>query len=287
VNVLLAGWFSFENGHATAGDLITRDVVASWLESRGWRYDVAVAPPFEGDVRWDGVDGRAYDAVVFACGPFQQGELEEAFLAHFRGTPVYGVNLSMVESLETFDPFASLWERDSDRATRPDLTFVSEAPLIPVVGVCKVEPYPGGLTEVTDPAIDALVERQAVAGVPIDTRLDANTTGLGSPAAVESLIARLDAVVTTRLHGFVLALKNGVPAVPIDPEAGGFKIVKQAAAVGWPLAFVADRLDSAELDAALDYCLTPEARREARACAEYAQRCLASIGDEVLETLAR
>ena len=58
-----------------------------------------------------------------------------------------------------------------------------------------------------------------MAVVAIDTRLDANRTGLRTPAQVESLIARTDVVVTTRLHGLVLALKNGVPAVAIDTVA--------------------------------------------------------------------
>ena len=41
---------------------------------------------------------------------------------------------------------------------------------------------------------------------------------------VESLIARMDVVLTTRLHGLVLALKHGVPVVAIDPIAGGAKL---------------------------------------------------------------
>lgn len=33
------------------------------------------------------------------------------------------------------------------------------------------------------------------------------------------MLRRLDVVVTTRLHGLVLALKNGVPALAVDPVA--------------------------------------------------------------------
>ena len=36
----------------------------------------------------------------------------------------------------------------------------------------------------------------------------------------------MDAVVTTRLHGTVLAIKNGVPPVVIDPIAGGRKVLR-------------------------------------------------------------
>jgi polysaccharide pyruvyl transferase WcaK-like protein len=50
----------------------------------------------------------------------------------------------------------------------------------------------------------------------------------------------MDMVVTMRLHGMVLALKNGIPAVAIDPQSGGAKIVRQAKEIGWLNAFSVD-----------------------------------------------
>jgi polysaccharide pyruvyl transferase WcaK-like protein len=91
-----------------------------------------------------------------------------------------------------------------------------------------------------------------------------NATGLRNPAEVESLIARMDVVLTTRLHGTVLALKNGVRAIAIDPIAGGAKIQRQTATIGWPLCINADSL-------------TEEARALARKCAENAQRRVKEI----------
>ena len=127
-------------------------------------------------------DASDYDAILFVCGPFQRGELEERFLRHFDGAPLFGLNLSLPEGLDSWNPFDALWERDSSRTARPDLVFLSDAPSVPVVGVCKVEPYPGGLTDATDPAIDALVGGRHAAVVPIDTRLDVNEVGLRTPA---------------------------------------------------------------------------------------------------------
>jgi hypothetical protein len=49
----VAGWFSFENGAATAGDLLARDLACEWLERIGLAYDVALAAPFCGG--WTGV----------------------------------------------------------------------------------------------------------------------------------------------------------------------------------------------------------------------------------------
>ena len=99
----------------------------------------------------------------------------------------------------------------------------------------------------------------------IDTQLDANTTELLSASEVESLIARMDAVVTTRLHGLVLAVKNGVPAVAIDPVAGGSE--DREAGEGNRLAGSprsAEVLDDQDLSDALDFCLSEEGRTAAR-----------------------
>ena len=65
------------------------------------------------------------------------------------------------------------------------------------------------------------------------------------------MIARVDVVVTTRLHGLVLALKNGVPAVAVDPIRGGAKVCRQAEALGWPHAFAVDAATPAALQEAL------------------------------------
>ena len=82
--------------------------------------------------------------------------------------------------------------------------------------------------------------------IPIDTRLDSNAGGLRTPREIDSLIARMDVVVTTRLHGMVLALKNGVPAVVVDPIEGGAKITRQAEVLRWPV-LSSDACDGAAL----------------------------------------
>jgi polysaccharide pyruvyl transferase WcaK-like protein len=104
-----------------------------------------------------------------------------------------------------------------------------------------------------------------------------NATGLRNPAEVESLIARMDVVLTTRLHGTVLALKNGVRAIAIDPIAGGAKIQRQTATIGWPLCINADSVTDEAPTRAFEFCLTEEARALARKCAENAQRRVKEI----------
>jgi Polysaccharide pyruvyl transferase len=290
VKTLVAGWFSFEQMGATAGDLMARDLACEWLALAGRPYDVAHAAPFVGGVDWRSVDPGDYSHVIFVCGPFGNGPPVAEFLERFAGRKLIGLNLSMLDPLDEWNPFDLLLERDSSLRAHPDMTFLSRAPHVPIVGVILIHPQPEyrerDIHQAANDAIDRLVARRELAAVPIDTRLDVNATGLHTAAEVESLIARMDVVLTTRLHGTALALKNGVPVVAIDPVAGGAKIRRQVETVGWPVLFNGDTVTDEELDRALDYCLTSAAREKARECAERASRTLGSVRDEFIAFLA-
>ena len=291
MKTLVAGWFSFEQMGATAGDLLARDLACEWLERAGCAYDVAHAPPFRGGVDWRLAAPEDYSHVLFVCGPFGNGAPVVEFLEHFAGRRLIGLDLSMLEALETWNPFDRLWERDSSACVRPDISFLSERAKAPVVGVVLIHPQPEyrgrDRQREANAAIHRLVAAREVAAVPIDTRLDENATGLRTPAEVEALIARVDVVLTTRLHGLVLALKNGVPALAIDPVAGGHKINLQAKAVGWPLVFDVEALTDEALERAFDFCLTPAARAQARHCGQRAIAVLQTVREEFLAEFSR
>jgi polysaccharide pyruvyl transferase WcaK-like protein len=143
------------------------------------------------------------------------------------------------------------------------------------------------LHQAANDAICRLTRSRPMAVVQIDTRLDINTTGLRTSAEVESLIARMDVVLTTRLHGTVLALKNGVPAIAIDPIAGGAKIRRQADTIGWAVCFNTDQLSDDDLSRAFEYCLTQEARTRAGECAERARQKLCVVRAEFIAAARR
>jgi glycosyltransferase involved in cell wall biosynthesis/peptidoglycan/xylan/chitin deacetylase (PgdA/CDA1 family) len=285
MRILVTGWFSFEDGHATAGDLLACDLVCEWLEAAGRRYDVAFVPPLGVGVDWRSVDPGCYSHVVFVCGPFADGPNVMELLHRFARCHLVGVNLSMLLPLDQWNPFDLLLERDSSVGARPDITFLSHGTRVPVVGVILVEPHEGALDQVANEAINRLIQSRETVAVPIDTRLDTNSTGLRSAAEVESLIARMDLVITTRLHGLVLALKNGVPAIAIDPIPGGFKIERQAYTVGWPVVLPVDGLTNERLEEAFDYCLTEEARTTAGECYRRAVRTVEAVKHEFISVV--
>jgi hypothetical protein len=267
---------------ATAGDLMARDVVCRWLEQAAIPYDVANSLAF-GGADWETIRPERYSDFIFVCGPLGNGRpvrpLMEAF-AHCRKA---AINVTMLQPLAEWNPFAGLWERDSDLTARPDLTFLSEAPQVPVIGVILAEAhaeYENARQAEAAEMVQQVLSARNAAVVSIDTCLDPNATGLRSPAEVESLIAHMDVVITTRLHGLVLALKNDVPVVAIDTIAGGAKVTRQAEVLGWPLIYEAGLATTTELDTAIGYCLTSAARTLARECRLRAQRQLAAVPQE-------
>lgn len=283
MRVLVAGWFSWENMGTTAGDIIARDIVCEWLEEAGINYEVAVhfRFPYSDAVDWEKADRNRYTDIVFVCGPFGNGYPVTDMLAHFSTARLTGVDLSLLDSLENWNPFTLLYERDSSRTSHPDITFYAPPPRVPVVGVIlahKQKEYgKKGRHDAANEAIERLIGSREMAVVPIDTAIIDNAGKLRTAGEIESLIAKMDLIVTTRLHGTVLAIKNGVPVIPVDPIAGGAKITLQVKTIRWPILFQTDSLAEEALIKAFEYCLTPAAKKEARNCAVRAKDEISKI----------
>ncbi|MGI9292888.1 MAG: polysaccharide pyruvyl transferase family protein, partial [Pseudomonadales bacterium] len=213
----------------------------------------------------------------------------DGLLDRYSACRFHGLNLSMLQDITEWNPFDVLLERDSSREARPDLVFLTEQALVPVVGVVlvhKQKEYSAKvLHEEANTAIEQLLAQREAAMVSIDTRLDLNTTGLRTAAEVESLIAKMDLVVTTRLHGLVLALKHGIPALAIDPVAGGAKICRQAEVIGWPMVIKAEQISNTALNEAFDYCLSDGAKQKARKCHAQAVRQMSSFDETFIAAL--
>jgi Polysaccharide pyruvyl transferase len=291
VKSLVAGWFSFDEVVATVGDLLARDVLCGWLERAGIAYEVANAPLVGGGVDWRTVDPATCDRVIFVCGPFGRRPLLEELVEHFGGRPLVGVNLSMLEGEAGWDPFDLLFERDGGdgRPTRPDLAFLApRPPTLPITAVLLAQPqaeYGKGLHGAAAAAIARLPDPRSTALFHTDTDL-IDAERIRGAAEVVSLVGLADVVVTTRLHGMVLSLREGVPAVAIDAIPGGAKVIRQAAALGWPAALRADELSDEALGEAWDYCRTEAARGRARECAEQARSELDELETAFVRRLA-
>jgi Polysaccharide pyruvyl transferase len=275
--VLVAGWFSLDAGGATAGDLAALDVVRRWLDAAGRVYDVALASPFAGGVHWRAASPADYETLVLVCGPVAPRLATWQVVSRFATCRLVAVGVSVVDIPDAYVRFSALLARDGLGEPQPDLAFAADFSPVPVVGVLRVHhqaEYADGRHAEVDRVIAEHLASRTLVPVPIDTQLDRPSSGLRTPGEVAALVAKMDAVVTTRLHGLVLALRAGVPAAAIDAIAGGAKVAAQARAVGWPHVVTADKVDDQTLRRLLDACLEPEARALARDCADRARRRL-------------
>jgi hypothetical protein len=290
MRTLVMGWFSFEGMKATAGDLLARDVVCEWLNRSGRRWDIAVASPFQGGPHWLAVDPADYTSVVFVCGPMAESPLTSEIVRRFGHCRLLAVDVSMFQPLDEWNPFDFLFERDSSARARPDVSFLASSEQVPVVGLVLVHPQPMYGNRAMHARANELIERLTIsremAVVKIDTCIESNAGGLRTPAEVESLIARMDVVVTTRLHGTVLALKHGIPVIAVDPIAGGAKVLRQTRVLRWPLAFDVATASAEQLQEAFGFCLTEDARLLARRTSERAVQDLLRTRDEFLAVMA-
>ncbi|MFB7598778.1 polysaccharide pyruvyl transferase family protein [Streptomyces sp. NPDC056160] len=265
--MLLTGWFSFPDGEATAGDVLALHRVEDELRRAGLAYDVAWSPGFRPDaLHLEDVAARRYGYLVFVCGPLHGPQVEELHrrFAHCARIAV-GTSVLDPDSLAVTG-FHHVLARDAP-AAGPALDLAAGAPALParpVVGVVLTHGQHeygaarrhGAVAE----AVTSWLRGKDCARLELETRLDRHDWRLcATPAQLESVLLRLDLVVTDRLHGLVLALRAGTPALAVDPVEGGAKVSAQARACGWPALVPAERLEGAgagELDRWWGWCLT-------------------------------
>lgn len=284
--VLVTGWFSFFHGEATAGDLLAGDAVCGWLADAGIPHDIARSPVLGGP-SLDDVDPSLYSHLLFVCGPAAGWQVEE-LLARFAHCTKVAIGVS---ELDTTPPgFDVLLARDGPHGERPDLSLAADLPELParvaVIRANQQGEYRDGRHGDAHRLIDEVLRSLNVAVLELDTRVDPRNLVGRRPADVEAALAGVDAVVTTRMHGLVLALRHGVPAVAIDPVAGGAKVSRQAAVLGWPAVQTVEHLTAERLRAQVTWALRPEAAQTARDCARRGRRALADLRSEFLAQLS-
>jgi hypothetical protein len=285
MRVLLTGWFSFLHGEATAGDILALESVCAALASARIGYEIAWSPVFRpAGLRLEDAAPDRYTHLIFVCGPVR-GEQVAALHARYASCRRIAVGVTVIDRADPeYAGFDLVLARDGDDRSPPlrDLAavlaaFPAERP-VPVTGIVLAS----GQGEYGERRRHGRVAEQLTrwigskncAPVPLETRLDIRDWRLCSTAeAFMALTARLDVVITSRLHGLVLALHAGVPALAVDPVAGGGKVTAQASAWQWPSILAAE--DTAEprlLDAQWDWCLSAAGRAAAAAASRSAGR---------------
>ncbi|GGL81762.1 polysaccharide pyruvyl transferase [Streptomyces fumigatiscleroticus] len=288
--VLVTGWFSFLHGEATAGDVLALRRVEEVLREAGLPYDVVWSPGFRaGAPHFEDVDPAAYTHLVFVCGPVHGPQVEEVH-RRFAHCVRVAVGVSVVDpGSPAVTGFDRVLARDGTGAEpTPDLAArAPEPPARPVVGVVLTHgQHEYGRQrrhEEVAAALTGWLAGKDCARLELETRLDAHDWRLcGTPAQLEAVLTRLDLVVTDRLHGLVLALRAGTPALAVDPVAGGAKVTAQARACGWPALVPAERLTEETLERWWEWCLGAGRERARRAGAGFRAADAAADGADAL-----
>lgn len=271
MRVLVTGWSSFLHGEATAGDVLSMRRVSGALAAAVIPHDTAWSPVFRpAALHLDDADERRYTHLVFVCGPVhgeQVRSLHERY-AHCRRIAVGVSVLDPADAAVT--GFHRVIARDDPATARPDISIAATTSSVPVVGVVFAPGQPEYGAARRHRVVHAAVARWLggldCARLPLDTRLASEDwRRCGTPDQLASVFSRLDAVVTTRLHGLVFALRAGIPVLAVDPIAGGGKVTAQAGALGWPALLSADRaVEPGALDSWWRWCLSPPGREYAR-----------------------
>lgn len=278
MRVLITGWPSFWDGEATAGDVAAMNRVSAGLATEGIPHDVAWSAGLHpGGLSLDDASPRIYTDLVFVCGPVHGRQVEEL---HVRYSDCYriAVGCTVIDlNSPAYTGFHAVAPRDAPGSPpRRDLSAAVPHADAPVAAVLL---SPGQREYGADRRHDVVHRRLLewlnevpCAPMMLDTRLDTqNGRMCSSVQELTTLISRADVVLTTRVHGIVFALAQGVPVLALDTIAGGGKVSAQATAWDWPAVLPAeDMLRSAEhADALLDrwwrWCRGPEATALAQA----------------------
>ncbi|MFC4000861.1 polysaccharide pyruvyl transferase family protein [Prauserella oleivorans] len=287
MHVLVTGWPSFLHGEATAGDVLSMRRVVAALTEAGIACDVAWSPGFRpGELHLDDADPGRYSHLVFACGP-AHGEQVRGLHERFPACTRIAVGVSVIDE---HDPavtgFHRVLARDGAGQQRQDLAASAETSRVPVVAVILAPGQHEYGTrrrhEQVHKTLQEWLVRQDCARVPLDTRLDTSDwRHCATGDQFVSALARFDVVVTTRLHGLVLAVRTGVPALAVDPIAGGGKVTAQARALGWPALLPAEDLGDEALGHWWRWCLSEHARAHATAAHDPGSSLVDALLDEV------
>lgn len=317
--ILVTGWFSFPHGEATAGDMLALDRVREVLHRSGLAHDVAWSPGFRPDaLHLTDVRPEAYSHLVYVCGPLHgeqvgepgeeqtegrvEGQIEEL---HRRFAHCVRVAVGTSAS----DP-ASTAVTGFHRVLFRDGVGPHAEP-VPVAGVVLDEGDTQDGAEGAEgadgadrrdkegtrrlapvaPAVTRWLHGKDCARLELDTRLDSHLDTRGrrpaaTPGRLESVLKRLDLVVTDRPHGLVLALRAGVPVLAVDPVQGGAEVTAQARACGWPALVPIERLDERELERWWTWCLTSGRVSARQIACEFAQDPAGNTAEDGAENRA-
>jgi hypothetical protein len=263
---LIVGYFSFPGGGGTFGDIEVMQIVCDWLVENDIKYDVAsnIEDGVKG-ININTINEMDYGIFIFVCGPwYSKGRIHTSLIKKFDHCVKIGVNLTTFEDGNL--GFDFLLSRDNFIEHNADIALASIVNKLPIVGILLVDrQMQYGIKQrhmYIRKVITEYINMGCIAPMWLDTNANNNKVFISNNKQYESLICRTDLVVTNRLHGLVLCIKNSIPVIAIDPIVGGGKVSAQSKALGWPILITAEEFTIEKLQECIDYCLNTDLTEE-------------------------
>jgi hypothetical protein len=300
--ILLAWWGTSKWGSPTIGDHMAISNIALALQQSGAEVDVASHNHVEcgnaNIVKWMRINPRAYKCVTFVCGPLSNELYFRLFFFRFRHARKVAVGVSVIDpTLPGTRLFEEIIARDGMPGSIFDLALAT-APSQPIVqrprrhiAVClRGHQSEYGEENCHSAAVDRMVlevARQFGDVEHIDTIIGEGN----SIQQVHQSFADAKLVITTRLHGGLLALHHCTPFIAIDQIKGGRKVSSVLRRVPWDYLYPFD-VDQATLKKACGEIIsTPgiihSVRNASQSARELSHRGLRRAVDAILDRSER
>ena len=250
--VLLAWWGSFPHS-GTFGDLLAVKATVELLREACIPFDLSSAAARQDlpapVVNWEDVAPADYDTLVYVCGPIVRSSAPfQALVRRFGHCRKIAAGVSVLPASLTdhWQPFDEVVARDGlpnslfDLAlAAPDLQNLAGCSRTsgkrPRIGVClRGIQLEFGVENCQHERVRELIDAvlDATQGEPVELDTHIENSGL----LLDEFLARfatVDVVLTSRLHGSLIALHLGIPFIAIDQIAGGAKLSDVLGRLGW------------------------------------------------------
>ena len=256
-------WGSWPRG-ATIGDLLAVRNLSAALTAAGHPHSVVSHPRFA-DAGHVVVDDPArlqagIETIVFTCGPLVGTGRLKFLLGRYPRARKFAVGVSVLPHETALNRrFSGFVARDGMTPSYFDLSIAAVEPPAPPpagrpirAGLCFRGPqkeYRGRSCQAdrAEALLTAAARRFDLETVPVSTAIG----GTRAAADVEESFRSIDVMLTTRLHGSILALAAGKPVIAIDQIAGGAKLLPVISRIGWPHVMTVDQADEERTAATL------------------------------------
>ncbi len=265
---IIVTWYGSFSESGTIGDYLSVKALTEQLASNNLTFDCLCYKSFEGlrgkIILTDELNPDNYDILIFCCGPIIK---DHPFLIDiinkFKKCFKIGLGISLFPNNHSnyFNPFDIVYARENGDGEFNDIAIIASTNKDKIKKIKK--PFTIGLvlrnfqTEYgeencmhgeTNSILNTLAKRllkkynspvkflfksnkEKARIITIENHLERSRM---TPQEIEDLYLSCDIILTSRFHGFIIAIKNNIPVIAIDQINNGAKVFNLISRTGYP-----------------------------------------------------